>query len=356
MNELRIGTTRIAENEPPYIIAEIGANHNVDFQTCLEMIKRAAQCGVSAVKLQKRNLDMFTKKSLNQEYDNENSYGKTYGEHRAALDWFGKDEFLRARDWAWEHDVDFIVTPFDKDDVDFLKQIEPDAVKIASCDLDNTPLMKKSMELNKPLIISCGGYWGGYSDKESLIWLVHTYLSILKAEFAFLHCVSDYNTIKDKDLNLKSIQWYAENFDVVCGFSSHHPGIQPIMRAYDLGARIIEVHFTLSRAQKGTDHAFSLEPAGLARLCEDIKRIPVWDGEYGPGGVEKEDKGFIRKMGKAIHVVKPVQTGEKLTVENIALKAPAVGLPPYEWDNVVGKIAICSLSTEDTLTMDKIRS
>lgn len=355
MSELTIGTTRIAEDEPPYIIAEIGSNHNGDFKTCLEMIKRAAQCGVSAVKLQKRNLDMFTKKSLNQEYDNENSYGKTYGEHRAALDWFGKDEFLRARDLAWEHDVDFIVTPFDNDDVDFLKQIEPDAVKIASCDLDNTPLMRKSLELNKPLIISCGGYWGGYSDKESLIRLVHTYLSILKAEFAFLHCVSDYNTIKDKDLNLKSIQWYADNFDVVCGFSSHHPGIQPVHRAYDLGARIIEVHFTLSRAQKGTDHAFSLEPAGLARLCEDIKRIPVWDGEYGPGGVEKEDKGFIRKMGKAIHPIKPICAGERLTVQNIALKAPAVGVPPYEWDNVLGKIAICSLSTEDTLTMDKIR-
>lgn len=266
MNELHIGTTRIAEDEPPYIIAEIGANHNGDFQTCLTMIKKAAECGVSAVKLQKRNLDMFTKKSLNQEYDNENSYGKTYGEHRAALDWFGKDEFFRARDWAWEHDVDFIVTPFDKDDVDFLKQIEPDAVKIASCDLDNLPLMKKSLELGKPLIISCGGYWGGPSGKEKLISLVNTYLSISKAKFALLHCVSDYNTIKDKDLNLKSIQWYAENFDVVCGFSSHHPGIQPIMRAYDLGARIIEVHFTLSRAQKGTDHAFSLEPAGLARL------------------------------------------------------------------------------------------
>lgn len=357
MSGITIGTTRIAEDEPPYIIAEIGSNHNGDFDTCLEMIRKAADCKVNAVKLQKRfNEKLFTKKQLASPYENENSFGKTYGEHRAALDWFSKNEFEKARDLAWERGVDFIVTPFGSDEVDFLQELDVDAVKIASCDLTNIPLIRYAARLKKPVIVSCGGFLGGSKFKAMLIRRAYNELSLVGAQFALLHCVSEYRTIRDEDLNLRSIQWLADNFNVPVGFSSHHPGIQPLLRAYDLGARIIEAHFTLSRAQKGTDHAFSLEPAGLAKLCEDIVRIHVWDGEYGPGGVPKEDDGFIRKMGKAVHVVKPIQAGEKLTVENIALKAPAVGIPPYEWENTLGKIAVCSLSTEDTLTMDKIRS
>lgn len=360
MRELRIGTTRIADDEKPYIIAEIGSNHNGDFDTCLKMIRVAAQCGVSAVKLQKRFNDvLFTKAKLAEPYDNDNSFGKTYGEHRAALDWFGRDEFEAARDEAWKRDVDFIVTPFDFKAVDFLKDLDIDAFKIASCDLPNINLIRSTARLGKPVIVSCGGHWGsanaGSRFKTMLIRRAYNELSLMGAKFALLHCVSEYKSIADSDLNLKTIPWMLDNFDVPIGFSSHHPSIEPLKRAYELGASIIEAHFTLSRANKGTDHAFSLEPRGLAQLCEDINRIPVFDGEYGPGGVQKEDVGFIHKMGKAVHVVKPIRAGEKLTVNNVALKAPAQGIPPYEFDNVLGKIAICDLSTSGTLDWGNIK-
>ena len=360
MRKFSIGTKQISQDSPPYIIAEIGSNHNGNFNTCLEMIRKAALCGVDAVKLQKRfNQTMFTKAKLAESYENENSFGKTYGEHREALDWFGREEFEAAREEAWKHDVDFIVTPFDFKAVDFLKYMELDAIKIASCDLTNIPLIRYAARLGKPIIVSCGGHWGeangGTRFKAMLIRRAYNELALMNVPFAFLHCVSEYKTIRDEDLNLRSIQWLMDNFDIPIGFSSHHPGIQPLLRSYDLGARIIEAHFTLSRAQKGTDHAFSLEPAGLAKLCEDVRRISVWDGEYGPGGIPKEDDGFIRKMGKAVHVLKPIQAGEVLNTDNVGLKAPAEGLPPFELDNVIGKIAICPMSTSDELTWDKIR-
>ena len=267
-----------SEGAAPYVVAEIGCNHCGDFELCLEMVKTAAECGADAIKLQKRNnTELFTAAALAEPYNSEQAYGATYGEHRQALDWFGYAEFGEVSDLCTSLGLGFIATPFTEADAEFLNRtgINLDAFKIASCDLTNTPLIEKVAWYGKPVIISTGG-----GSADDILRAAATVRGVTD-EYAFLHCVSSYpNT--DAQLDLATIHpagfLSGQVFDAVMGFSSHHPGLLPHTIAYMRGARIFELHFTLNRGFKGTDHGFSVEPAGLRKLCEDLRRIPVMLG------------------------------------------------------------------------------
>ncbi len=147
------------KNQLPFIIAEIGNNHQGSIETAKKMIKAAKDCGASAVKFQKRNnKKLYTKKLYNQIYDNKNSYGATYGEHREFLE-FGKKEYLELKNYAKSLDIIFFATPFDFDSVDFLSEIDVPAYKIASADLINTPLQKHIANQDKQIFLSTGGWY-----------------------------------------------------------------------------------------------------------------------------------------------------------------------------------------------------
>lgn len=348
MRKLTIANRTITDESHPYIIAELGANHMGDFQVCRRMIEEAVRCGADAIKLQKRdNRALFTKAAYDAPYNSENAYAPTYGAHRDCLE-FGEYEFRQIRQMCDSAGVAFICTPFEEHSVEFLYNVGVDAFKIASSHLKDTPLMLKAAKYKKPIILSTGG--GSHKD-VTRAWDV---LTDAGAEFAILHCTSLYPT-KDDDLNLDFIDTMRSAFkDTIIGFSSHHPGIEPNIIATLLGARIIEVHFTLNRGYPGTDHGFSFEPQGLRKLCEDTKRIPVMRGSSFKKPTEKEKAGFVYKQGRAIHAIKPIRTGEVLGLDNIGLKAPAEGPAPYEFTRYMGKIAVCDLSTSDTLSPEAV--
>jgi len=336
MRELLIDNYPITDDNPPYVIAEIGHNHMGDVEICKEMFQVAKECGANAVKLQKRNnKKLFTKALYNAPYENENSYGKTYGEHREALE-FGWEEYENLKTYAKEIDITFFATAFDFDSVDFLANLGVPAIKIASWDCKNIPLIKYAAAVGIPLIISTGG--------AELVDIRRAYHVLQDNRFAFLHCVSSYPN-QAHELNLKSICSLREYFpDTVIGFSNHYSGIVPMQSAYLLGARIIETHFTLNHAWKGTDHALSLEPNGLRQLVENLKIMHQSVGD-GIKIVSDSERAAIHKQGNAVHALRTINKGETITERNVGLKAPANGLPPYEYENVLNRTAREDIST-----------
>ena len=267
MRSLDIAGRRIDDHSSCYVIAEVGHNHGGSVDTAVKMIRVAAAAGADAVKLQKRqNHTLYSESILNAAYENENSFGKTYGEHREALE-LGAADYSACMSAAKDANVTCFATAFDEPSVDFLVSIGVPALKIASGGLTDKRLLRHAALSGLPIILSTGG--GTFKEIDAAVELVTCYTHKL----AILHCTAAYPVRDFAELNLKCIVAMRERYpEFVIGWSGHDSGIAMSVAAYTLGARIIEKHFTLNRANKGTDHAFSLEPAGLGKLVRDLGR------------------------------------------------------------------------------------
>jgi sialic acid synthase len=330
--ELTIDGVRIADDTDCWVIAEIGHNHQGSLEQCKELFAEAVRCGANALKLQKRdNKGLYTREFFNRPYENENSYGPTYGLHREALE-FGRSEYEELKNYAAELGATFFATAFDFKSAEMLADLDMPAYKIASGDLTNTPLLKVVAEIGKPIILSTGG--GTLADVRR----GHDCIAEINPHLALLQCTAGYPVEKWEELDLRVIETYRQLFgDTVVGYSGHDNGIAMPVAAYVLGARIVEKHFTLNRAMKGTDHRFSLEPVGLRKLVRDLQRtrLALGTGDKVPHPSEAEP---IAKMGKKIVAARMLPAGHVLTREDLALKSPADGgLPPYELDSVIGR-------------------
>ena len=325
-----------------YFITEIGHNHQGDIKKAFELIKQAKEAGSSAVKFQKRdNKSLYTKKFFNEKYDNRNSYGETYGLHREALE-FGKNEYKELQAYAKEISIDLFATPFDLKSVEFLSELDMPAYKIASADLKNTILQKEIAKQNKPIFLSTGG--GALDDVKR----AHDNICKFNTNLAIMHCTASY-PVEITDMNLNVVKTYLKEFPKnVIGLSDHENGIDAAPIAYMLGARVFEKHFTLSRGLKGTDHAFSLEPIGLNKLIRNLKRIRPMLGSSEKKVLESEKKPIF-KMAKSVVTNKPLNQGHKLTKNDLTIKSPGGGLPPYKLESLIGKIVKNNLSEEEII-------
>ena len=332
----------------PFVIAEIGHNHQGSIDTAKKMFDAAKEAGASAVKLQKRNnKTLFSKKLYNQVYDNENSYGATYGEHREALE-FNRDEYLELQKYAEDLDLIFFATPFDLESVDFLAELEMPAYKIASADLKNIPLQKYVARKNKAIFLSTGG-----GTLEDIRRACEAILPI-NNNLCILHCTASYPA-DIEDMNLNVIPTLKAEFpDLIIGLSDHENGIDAASIAYMLGARVFEKHFTLNRAWRGTDHSFSLEPSGLRKLVRNLGRIPILLGDSVKRPLECELKP-LQKMGKSLVAAHDLPVGHVLTATDVAIKSPSGGLPPYELDNVVGQTLHKSLCEDEFIFSEDLK-
>jgi sialic acid synthase len=345
---LTIGGHEITDESLCYVIAEIGHNHQGDLAQAKRLISVAKECGVDAVKLQKRsNRTLYTREFYEQPYENELSFGRTYGEHREALE-FGADEYRALLAHARDVGVTLFATPFDFESADLLAELDVPAFKFASGDLRNTPLQRRVASFGKPMLLSTGG--ATMSDVERA---VDTILPI-NSQLSVLQCTAAYPASVE-DLNLSVITTLRERFpQLVIGLSDHQNGIAMAVVAVMLGARVIEKHFTLDHALKGRDHAFSLMPEGMRRLVRDVHRIPAALGDpvKHPLPIEAEP---LEKMGKKLVAARELELGHVLTAEDIAIKSPADGgLPPYELDRLVGRRLRRPLSFDDFVTFDDV--
>jgi len=341
--ELVINGKSISDDSDCYFIAEIGHNHQGKLETAMEMLKAARECGVDAAKFQKRdNRSLYTQALYNQPYDHENSFGKTYGEHREALE-FGLEEYQELMRYAREIGITLFATAFDFKSADFLMELDVPAFKIASGDLKNTPLLEYVARFQKPMIVSTGG--GTLADVQrayDTIMPINRQLCLMQATCSY-PCAFD-------EMNLSVISTYRERFpDIVIGLSAHDSGIAMVMVSSILGARVIEKHFTLNRAMKGTDHAFSLERPGLSRAVRDLRRARLAMGD-GVKRVYPSETGGLYKMGKKLVAARDLDSGHVITRQDIAIKSPNDGLAPYELENIIGKATLRALTRDETIS------
>ena len=346
---LVIDGTEISDASECYVIAEIGHNHGGSLETAKQLFEEARNCGAHAVKLQKRdNRGLYTREAYDKPYENENSFGATYGEHREALE-LGRDEYLELKAFSEELGITFFATAFDIASADFLAELDLPAYKIASGDLTNTPLLRYVARLGKPVIFSTGG--GTLDDVQR----AHATLAEENDQIAVLQCTAGYPAEWD-ELDLGVIRTYRELFpEAVVGFSSHDNGIAMAVAAFVLGSRIVEKHFTLNRALKGTDHVFSLEPQGLRKMVRDLKRTRVALGD-GTKNVHPSEIAPATKMGKKLVAARDLPAGHVLDASDIALKSPGDGLPPYELERLVGRTLRRPVAEDLTLTFELLEA
>lgn len=347
MRKLTINGQAIDDAADCYCIAEIGHNHQGKLKTCMEMFKVAKECGADAVKLQKRdNRNLYTKAGYEKPYDNENSYGATYGEHREALE-FGEVEYRELKAYAQEIGVTLFATAFDFGSVDFLAKLEMPAFKVASGDLKNIPLLTYMAQVGKPIILSTGG--GSMEDVNR----AYDAIMPINPQLCVLQCTAGYPAAFE-ELNLKVITTFRERFpQTVVGLSSHDNGIAMAVAAYMLGARVVEKHFTLNHTWKGTDHAFSLEPIGFQKMVRDLRRVRVAMGDGVKRVYESEVTPMV-KMGKQLVAARDLPAGHAIRREDISIKSPGGGLQPYEIDKVIGRTTRTALKADDAITFEAL--
>lgn len=340
---LVIDGVEIGDDAPCYVIAEIGHNHQGDVAQCKRMFDVAKQAGANAVKLQKRdNRTLFTEALYNSAYENRNSYGPTYGAHREALE-FGRDDYVELARHAALIGITLFATAFDIPSADFLAELDMPAFKIASGDIDNIPLLRHVARLGKPMIVSTGG------AEMDAVRRAHDLIMPINRQLCLMQCTSGYPPAFE-ELNLRVIETFRHDFpDAVVGLSSHDSGIAMALVGYVLGARVVEKHFTLNRAAKGTDNAFSLERPGLEKLVRDLGRARLALGD----GIKRRlpsEAGPLKKMGKKLVAARPLPAGHVLTAEDIAVRSPNDGLSPRFFDELIGRRLVRGVGVDENIT------
>ncbi len=328
--QLTIENVCIRDDSDCYVIAEIGHNHQGRIDQCKKLFDVAKACGADAVKLQKReNRALFTREMYNSVYNSENAFAETYGDHREFLE-FNKEQYQELQAYAKAIGITFFSTAFDIPSADMLESIGMPAYKLASGDITNTPLLKHVARFGKPMIISTGG--ASLTDVRRAFEAVYP----LNPQLAVLQCTAGYPPAWE-ELNLRVIETLRREFpEIIIGFSSHDSGIAMAVAGYVLGARIIEKHFTLNRAMKGTDHAFSLERSGLEKMVRDLRRTRIALGDGVKRSYPSEAKPLY-KMAKKLVAARNLPIGHVLTEADLVAKAPNDGLPPYEIEALLNK-------------------
>jgi len=343
VRELVVDGRAITRDGPAYVIAEIGNNHQGDVEKAKVLVRTARECGVDAVKFQKRdNRVLYTRMYYDAPYDNEQSYGHTYGEHREFLELPKSDWFELSR-YAREEGVAFVSAAFDEPSADLMADLDVDAFKFASGDLLNVPFLRYVAAKGKPMFLSTGG--GTLEDIDRAVDAILA----RNEQLAVLHCTAAYPA-EIEDLNLSVITAMRERYpNLVIGLSDHHNGIAMAPVAFMLGARVFEKHFTLNHAWKGTDHAYSLMPDGMRRFVRDLRRVPVALGD----GVKRKlpsEQRPLEKMGKKLVAARDLPVGHVLAPGDLVAKSPAdEGLPPYELDALLGRPLARALAADQAV-------
>ena len=347
MKKILIDKKEIGLENPPYIIAELSANHNGDIEKALRLIELAKQAGADAVKLQTYTPDTITLNSQTEDvivrgglWDGRTLYD-LYQEAHTPWEWH-RPLFEHAKNLG----ITIFSSPFDNTAIDLLEDLNAPAYKIASFEAVDLPLIKYAASTGKPLIISTG-----MADAEEIQEAIDAAYSAGCKELAILHCVSGYPA-PASDYNLATIQDMQTRFGVPVGLSDHTLDNTTAIAAVALGACIIEKHFTLDRQGGGPDDSFSLEPADLAALCRDSKT--AWQAlgrvDYGRKSSEQGNVKFRRSL----YFVKDLAAGEVITPDSIRSVRPGFGAPPKYLEMLIGKKTRQSVQKNTPVDLNQI--
>jgi N-acetylneuraminate synthase len=340
-----IAGRQIGPDQPPFVIAELSGNHNGCVTRALELIDAAAEAGADAVKLQTYTADTITLDHDGPGFRLEEGLwaGRTlhqlYSEAFTPYEWH-EALFAHAR----ARGLICFSSPFDDTAVALLEHLGAPAFKIASFEAVDLPLIQRAARGGKPLIISTG-----MTSREEIGAAVRAAIEAGAGGVALLHCVSAYPA-RFEDANLAMIQALAADFGCVVGLSDHTPGTAAATAAVALGARIVEKHVTLARADGGPDAAFSLEPDELKTLVEDCRDafLALGEARYRRSEAEQHNRQFRRSL----YVVRDVPAGRALTTEDVRSIRPGFGLEPGHLPAVLGRRAARVLRRGEPLAWD----
>lgn len=329
MVKIEIAGRSIGVEYPPYVIAEISANHNGRLDTALRIVEAARLAGADAVKLQTYKPDTITLDCDDEEFQIHGGLwdGRTlyelYEEAHMPWDWH-KPLFDRAR----ELDITIFSSPFDSTAIDLLEDLNAPAYKIASFEAVDLPLIRYAASTGKPMIISTG-----MADADEIAEAIQAAHEGGCEELAVLHCVSGYPA-PAADYNLRTISDMHARYGLVTGLSDHTLDNTTAITSVAMGASIIEKHFTLDRNGGGPDDSFSLEPMELAELCRDIKTAWLALGQV-DYGLKSSEQGNT-KFRRSLYFVKDMKAGDLVTQDCVRSIRPGFGLSPKNLEKVLG--------------------
>jgi pseudaminic acid synthase len=336
MEEIRkilIKNRTVGPSTPVYIIAELSANHNQDFNRALKLIKAAKKAGADAVKLQTYTPDTITIDCDNGYFrigkgnlwEGKNLY-RLYGE--AFTPWEWQPELKKA---AEDLGIDLFSTPFDRTAVDFLEDMEVPAYKIASFELIDLPLIEYVAKTGKPVLLSTG-----MATEQEIKEAIDTVQKTGNDQVALLKCTSAYPA-PPEEMNLRTIPDLIKKFNIPVGLSDHTLGWVAPVAAVSLGACIIEKHFTLSRADPGPDSVVSAEPPEFSEMVRAVRSTELALGTVRYGVMKHEEANVIFR--RSLFVTRDIAAGEEFSVENVRSIRPMYGLSPKYLSKVIGKKA-----------------
>jgi len=339
----------IGANNPTYIIAEIGINHNGDVDLAKEMIVSAKKCGVNAIKFQ-----IFKTEDFVSNYNDTYSYisqGKSVTESmfslfkRVELD---KESWIEIFSFCHEQNIDAFATPQNESDLEFLLTLtDVPVIKVGSDDLTNLELLKSFARKGKPLIISAGMAYISEID-----FALRAIRETGNEQVAVLHCTSSY-PCNPEDVHLNKIRTIHQAFNVITGFSDHTVGSMAAIGAVVLGASIIEKHFTIDKNLPGPDHWFSADPKDMSDLVYSIRYIEKAMGQpvIQPTPLELEMRKIARR---SIVASTDIHRGQVIERRHMNLKRPGTGLSPQNIEFIIGKKALCDIKKNEQITFENI--
>lgn len=333
MKKIQLGKKTVHNFSKPYVIAEIGANHNGDMELARTMIKSAVDCGADAVKFQSWNSTSLIAK---EEYDRNQSYDDSPKKHFGSLKEMVEKYYLRPEQhhelkaYCDELGVDFVSTPFSEEEVDLLQDCGVPFYKVASMDINNFQLLRYLAEKGKPVVLSTG---------MARLWEIDKAVDLLSGlgvqDIALLHCISIYPP-KDEDIHLNNITMLQQAFGLPVGFSDHSIGFSIPLASVALGACIIEKHFTTDKDLPGWDHEISADPNELTIICRESRKIVASLGNF-HRTVSPAEEAKKTKFRRSVVVKYDLAKGHILREEDLTSKRPGTGIPPDQLHMLVGQ-------------------
>lgn len=347
--QIKIGERKIGEKEPVYIIAEMSANHLQNLERAKEIIRIAKEVGADAIKLQtykpstitidcKGPEFMATKGSIWEGQNLFQLYEKAY------LPWEWHEDLYQ---YAEEVGIPIFSSPFDHTAVELLEKLKSPAYKVASYEILDIPLIREVASKGKPVILSTG---------IATLTDIQRALQACKEEknedVIILKCVSQYPTPYE-NINLRTIENMRETFDCIVGLSDHSMGSAVAVAAVSLGCKMIEKHLTISRNDGGPDGAFSMEPSEFKKMVDDIRIVEKSLGHITYELTEAQSE--CRANARSLYVVEDIKEGERFTKKNVRSIRPGLGLPTWNYDEVLGRYAIKDIPRGTALQWEMIR-
>lgn len=343
--ELRSGV-QIGEGHPCFVVAEIGNNHQGEFDVAVRMIDEAKAAGADAVKFQKRCTEaLLTREGRAKPYTGRNSFGPTYGEHRDALE-LSIEQIAKLKEHSERVGLVFFASAWDEPSLEQVVDLDVELLKIASCELVNLPLVHKYAAPRVPIILSTG--MSTLEDIDAAVEAVRSYHD----DLVLLHCNSTY-PCPEEHIGLPVMEALRERYGLPVGYSGHERGIAPSIGAAALGACVVERHFTLDKTMKGTDHQASLEPAELTAMVQMIREVEKSLLVKGKN-VFPEEQAASKKLRKCIVFSRDLPAGHVITEADLTTRCPRAGVSPVHWEEVLGATLNKSVNHEEPLQWESI--